>query len=316
MAAINLGTLSDVEKTFYIREALAIAKPALIFKQFGMKERVPAREGKTAQWIRFDKLGLTSGSDFTGSATYVKNTTGAPPTWTPATPTDTVVTAQLDAYFGKGVQWNEAVGYTSLVDLPKELRVIQAQQAAEVMEVETRDVLAAGTTVQYANQKAARKLVTGADTIDLNDVLDLGVTLRNNDAPKIKGVYPVLCSVNTVAQLMKDTTFQSAVQFQKEYIFTGEIAKLYGMRFIESSLAPTVSDSGSNNAVATLEQTIALGDMAFGVTTWMMDDWDMIYTPPGGHGDEYAALNKLAWKMYYKAVILNQDWIARLEHAR
>lgn len=316
MAAISLGTLSDIEKTYHIREGLAIAKPALIYKQFGMKERVPAREGKTAQWIRFTKLGRTSGSDFSGSADYVKNTTGAPPTWTPATPADTTVTAQMDAYFGKGVQWNEAVEYTSLVDLPKELRTIQFAQAAEVMEVETRDVLVAGTTVQYANQKAARNLITGADQIDMNDVIDLGVTLRNNDALRIKGVFPVLCSVNVIGQLMKDTNFQNAVQFQKDYVFTGEIAKLFGMRFIESSLAPTVSNSGSNNAVSSLEQTIALGDMAFGVTTWKMDDFDMIYTPPGGHGDEYKVLNKLTWKMYYKAVILNQAWIARLESAR
>ncbi len=310
MAVVNLGTLTDIEKTYFIREALAIAKPALIFKQFGMKERVPAREGKTAQWIRFTKLGLVSGTD------YTKNTTGAPPTWTPTTPADTTVTAQLDAYFGNGVEWVESVGYTALVDVPKEFRIIQAAQAAEVMEVETRDIIVAGTTVQYANAKAARNLLAGDDQIDLNDVLDLGVTLRNNDALRIKGVFPVLCSVNTVAQLMKDSTFQNAVQFQKDYIFTGEIAKLYGMRFLESSLAPSVADSGSNNAVSVVEQTIAIGDMSFGVTTWLLDDYDMIYTPPGGHGDEYAALNKLTWKMYYKPVILNQSWLARLEHSR
>lgn len=316
MAEISLGTLSDIEKVFYIREALAIAKPALIYKQFGMKERVPAREGKTAQWIRFTKLALTSGSDFTGSATYVKNQTGAPPTFTPATPADTTITAQLDAYFGKGVQWNEAIEYTSLVDLPKELKKIQYQQAAEVMEVETRDVLKAGTNVLYANQKAARNLVTSADQVDINDILDLGVNLRNNDAPRINGVYPVLCSPNTIAQLMKDSGFQNAVQFQKDYMFTGEIAKFFGFRFIESSLAPTVTNSGSNNAVATLEQTLAIGDMSYGVTTWLMNDFDLIYTAPGGHGDEYKVLNKLVWKMYYKPVILNQSWIARLEHAR
>jgi N4-gp56 family major capsid protein len=310
MAAVSLGTLSDIEKTYYIREALTIAKPALIFKQFGTKERVPAREGKTAQWIRFTKLGLVS------TTNYTKNSTGAPPTWTPDTPADTTVTAQLDFLAGNGFQWNEGIGYTSLVDLPKELRIITVQQAAEVMEVETRDVIKAGTNVLYANQKTARNLVTSVDKIDLNDVLDLGVSLRANDAPKIKGVYPVLCSPYTVAQLMKDTTFLSAVQFQKEYLFTGEITKLYGMAFMESSLAPTVSNSGSNNAVATLEQTIALGDMSFGVTTWMLNDFDVIYTPPGGHGDEYAVLNKLAWKMYYKAVILNQSWLARMEAAR
>lgn len=316
MAAVSLGTLSDIEKTYHIREALAFAKPALVFNQFGMKERVSAREGKTAQWIRFTKLGVESGSDFSGAATYVKNASGAPPTWTPETPSDTTVTAQLDAYFGKGVQWNEAVGYTALIDVPKEFRKIQAQHAGEVIDTETRDVLKAGTSVMYANAKATRGLLTSADQVDTNDLIDLGVNLRNNVAPRINGIYVAFVSPNVVGQLMKDEAFRNAVQFQKDSMFTGEIAKYMGFRIVETPQAPSLTSSGSNNAVSNVEQIIAIGDMAYGVTTWMMNDFDLIYTSPGGHGDEYAVLNKLAWKFYYKPVILNQSWIYRLEAAR
>lgn len=316
MAVINLGTLSDIEKTFYHREALEFAKPALIYQQFGQKDRVPAREGKTAQWIRFDKPALTSGADFTGAATYVKNTTGAAPDWTPATPTDVTVQAQMDSLFGKGHEWNEAVEYTSLVDLPKELRKLNAQHAAEAVETEVRDIIVAGTNVAYANQKANRGLLTAGDEVDMNDFFDSVTTLRNNDAPLINGMYSALTSHNVITQLMKDTAFQSAIQFQRDYIFTGTIAELYGVRFLSSSLAPTVTDSGSNNAVSNVEQTLIVGGNSYGVTHWLLGDYDLIFTPPGGHGDEWATKNKLTWKMYHKAVILNQNWILRLESAR
>ena len=93
MAAISIGTLTDLEKTSYVREGLAIARPKLIYQQFGQGDRVAKREGKTRQWFRMTKPGLTSHASSFSSAQYVKNTTGAPPTWTPATPADTTVTA-------------------------------------------------------------------------------------------------------------------------------------------------------------------------------------------------------------------------------
>jgi N4-gp56 family major capsid protein len=315
MAVISIGSLSDVEKTFYFKEALAFAKPALIYQQFGQKDRISAREGKIAQWIRFTKLSLSSGTDFAGSATYVKNTTGAAPTWTPATPADTTYTAQMDCLFGIGHEWNEAVQYTALVDLPKELRKLNAQHAAEAIDKEVRDVVIGGSNIVYADGVAGRSSLATDDYIDMVDIFTAVTNLRNYDAPTINGMYSALCSHNVIMELMRDTTFQSAVQFQKDYIFTGTIAELYGVRFLTTSLAPTVANSGTSGS-STIEQTMVVGDGAFGVTHWLLGDYDIIYTTPGGHGDEWATKHKLTWKMYEKAVILNQNWLVRVESVR
>lgn len=315
MAVINIGSLSDVEKTFYFKEALAFAKPALIYQQFGQKDRIAAREGKIAQWIRFTKLSLSSGTDFAGSATYVKNTTGVSPTWTPATPADTTYTAQMDCLFGIGHEWNEAVQYTALVDLPKELRKLNAAHAGEAVDTEVRDVVKAGSNIVYANSAAARTSLALTDYIDMNDIFTAVTNLRNYDAPTINGLYSALCSNNVIMELMRDTAFQSAIQFQRDYIFTGTIAELYGVRFLTTSLAPTVSSSGTSGT-STIEQTLIVGDGAYGVTKWLLGDYDIVYTTPGGHGDEWATKHKLTWKMYHKAVILNQNWLVRLESVR
>ena len=316
MALISIGTLTDLEKVSYVKEGLEVAKPNLVYQQYGMGDRVEKRDGKTRQWFRFTKSAITSGSDFSGAATYVKNTTGAPPTFTPATPSDTLITAQVDFLFGKGHEWNEGVQYTSFADLPKELRVINAQHASEATDTEVRDVLKAGTNVAYANAKASRGLLTGADQIDIDDLTNQLVTMRDNSAKPVKGFFPVFCSNSVIGQLLKDSAFRTAVQLQREYMFTGTIVEFMGMRFHNTELAPTVTSSGSNNAVANVEQTILVGQNSYGVTKWMLNDYDVVYTPPGGWGDEWAVRHSLTWKHAFKAVILNQSWLLRLESAR
>ncbi len=316
MAVITLGVLTDLEKTSYVREGLPVAKPKLIYSQYAVKDRVEKREGKTRQWFRFTKIGITSGSDFTGSATYVKNSTGAAPTFTPATPSDTTITAQVDFLFGKGHEWNEGIEYTSFADLPKELRILNTLHAAEAIDYEVKTVVVAGTNVSYANGRATRPDLLSTDQVDMNDFFDAVTTLRNNDTPEIQGMYSALCSANVIAQLMKDTAFQSAIQMQKPYIFTGTIAELYGVRFNFSSLAATTSNGGSASQISTIEQTIITGDNAYGKTAWMLDDYDIIYTAPGGWGDEWKTRHSLTWKYMHKAVILNNNWMLRLESSR
>lgn len=316
MAVISIGTLSDIEKTQYVREALEFAKYNLIYRQFGQKDKVAKREGKTRQWTRFSIPAITSGSDFTGAATYVKNTTGAPPTFTPATPGTATVSATADYLFGKGHEWNDAIGYTSFLDVDQELRKVNAEHAARAVDTEVRDIAVATTSVSYANAKASRGLLDSGDKIDMADIFQVVTNLRNRSARPIKGQFSVAHSHNVTQRLMLDTAFQNAVQFQKDYIFTGTIAELFGCRFVGTENAPTVSNSGSNNAVASVEQTLVFAEGAFGTTYWMKDDYDVIYTGPGGWGDEYAARNALTWKFSGKSVILNQDWMERLESAR
>ncbi len=317
MAVISIGTLTDLEKVDYVREGLPVAKPKLLYSQYAVKDRVAKREGKTRQWFRMTKIAVTGGTSTTFSAiTYYKNSTGAPPTFTPATPADTTITATADYLFGQGHEWNDGVAYTSFADIPKELRLLNTLHAAESIDTEVRSVVTAGTTVQYANGRTTRPTLLSTDQIDMNDIFDAVTTLRDNDAPEIQGMYSAICSASVIAQLMKDTAFQSAIQVQKPYIFTGTIAELYGVRFNFSSRASTASSGGSASQISTLDQTIITGDNAYGKTAWMLDDYDIVYTPPGGYGDEWAVRHAMTWKFVFKSIILNQNWLLRLESSR
>lgn len=202
------------------------------------------------------------------------------------------------------------------MDLEDNLRQVNAEHAGRAVDSETRDVLIAGTSVAYANAKASRGLLDSNDKIDMADIFQSVTNLRNRSARPIDGKFTVAHSHNVTQRLLLDSTFQAAIANQKDYIFTGTIAELYGCRFVGTENAPTVSNSGSNNAVSTVEQTLIFGSDAYGVTHWMMNDYDLVYTGPGGWGDEWANRHALTWKMVHKPVILNDSWMERLESAR
>jgi N4-gp56 family major capsid protein len=239
------------------------------------------------------------------------------PTWAPATVADTTVTATLE-FWGAGVSLVEALQETSFLDLPAEYKKLVGQNAGETINEKVRDVLKAGTSADYANAAEARQEMISTDTVDLNDILDSVEQLEVSDAPTIGDEYVAIISPYVKTRLMKDTSFREATRYlaKDNSLFTGEVANIDGTRFVRTSTAPSVSDSGSNNSISNVEQTILLGEGAYGIARLLPGDFDVVVTQPGGHGDEYKVKTAIAWKAYLKAVILQQSFMRRLESAR
>lgn len=324
MAVSTTANQSNKLKTYNVRKLLPYALPKLHFLRFGQHDEVPFREGKTISWVRYTKLTVQS------EALASEN-----PTWSPETLADATVSATLELW-GNGVEYTEFLEKTTFIDdFPGSVRKLVGQNAGESLNAAVRDIIKAGTNVTYANAKAARNLVTGSDTIDYNDILNAVVTIEENDAQKMTdsgviaktamtdgndmpadGVYVGFIHPRVKTQLMKDSDFRSAVQHQRTSLFTGHLTTLDGVAHLVTSTAPTVSNSGSNNAVSTLEQTIIHGEGFFGTPAFTPDMMEIVITPPGGHGDEYAVKTAIAWKAYFKPVILNDNWGVRIESAR
>lgn len=305
MAEMTTSNLSDVLQAYKVRKTLEFAKPRLVYPQFGMPDLTMFRKGKQATWLRFDKLAIPSVA------------LSEKPTWAPETVTDTTVSATLELW-GNGIEMTELLDKTSLYDLPNEFKELIGQNAGETINQKVRNILVAGTSVSYANGKGSRGLLTAADTVDLDDILATTQEMEGADAPKIGDNYVAIISPYVKTQLMKDSAFREAVRYlaKDSTMFTGELVTIDGVKFVVTSTAPTVTNSGSNNAIANVEQTVILGKHAYGIARLMPGDFKVVVTPPGGHGDEYEVLTKIAWKAYLKAVILNQTFMRRLESAR
>lgn len=306
MAGMTTTLGVDTIETYNVRKTLEFAKPKLVYSQFGAPDLTMRRKGKTASWLRFSKLAIPSA---------VLDEDGG--TWTPETVTDTTVTATLQLW-GNGVELYEFLEETSFLDLPDEYKKLIGQNAGETINEKVRDVLIAGTSVNYANAATARQNLISTDTIDLDDILNTVESLEASDAPMIGDEYVAIISPYIKTRLMKDTAFREATRYlaKDNSLFTGEVANIDGVRFVRTSTAPSVSSSGSNNSVAKIEQTIILGEHAYGIARLLPGDFDVVVTQPGGHGDEFKVKTSLAWKAYLKAVILNQSFMRRLESAR
>ena len=292
-------------EVYNVRKTLEFAKPKLVYPQFGQPDMVMRRKGQTASWLKFTKMSIPSSA------------LDDSPTFTPETITDATVTATL-VFWGNGVQLVEVLEETSFLDLPAEYKRLIGQNAGETINEKVRDVLKVGTSANYANAAAARQNLISTDTADLDDVLDTVQSLEVADAPMIGDEYVAIISPYVKTRLMKDTAFREATRYlaKDNSLFTGEVANIDGVRFVRTSTAPSVSSTGSNNSIANLEQTIILGDGAYGIARLLPGDFDVIVTAPGGHGDEYKVKTAITWKAYLKAVILQQTFMRRLESAR
>lgn len=317
MSAANLSNTTDLNKVHYMKEALPIIEYNLVYGQFGREDMMPRGDGNSFRFIRFDKADSDTG--------YTANTTGDAPAWNPDTPTDTLVNVTPDFLFGNGYEWNVAREYTSWVDLPKALRQNVSVQAAEAIDKRVRDVLKAGSNAIYANGKATRADLTSADVIDMDDIFRAVENLKVNGAKPVAKFGKFACILSPYAErsLLTDSAFRDLVEHRRpEDEFQGKIGTLAGVDFWVSQLAPTVSNGGSASSVSTIDQTLIIGEGAYGVSKIMFDNFDIIYTAPGNgggkgaHGDEYANKHKLTWKAAMKAVILQDLWMVRLESAR
>lgn len=305
MATMTRALGANTIEVYNVRKTLEFAKPKLVYPQFGQPDLVMQRKGQTASWLRFTKLSIPS-SPLDDS-----------PTWNPETVTEQTVTATL-VLWGNGVELTEALDKTSFLDLPMEYKKLIGQNAGETINEKVRDVLVAGTSVNYANGKSSRQSLISTDTADLDDFIDVGEGLELSDAPMISDGYVAVISPRVKSRLMKDTAFREATRYlgKDNMLFTGELAEIDGIRFVRTSTAPSVANSGSNNSVSAVEQSIILGEGAYGIARLLPGDFDVVVTAPGGHGDEYKVKTSMAWKVYLKAVILNQTYMRRLETAR
>jgi len=305
MATMDRTTGANTIEVYNVRKTLEFAKPKLVYPQFGAPDLVLRRKGQTASWLKFDKLAIPS------------SVLADSPTFTPETITESTVTATLELW-GNGIQVVEALKETSFLDLPMEYKKLLGQNAGETINEKVRNVLIAGTSVDYANAKASRNALLNNDQIDMDDILASVQALELVDAPKIGDNYVAIISPRIKTTLMKDSAFREQIRYlaKDSTMFTGELVTVDGVRFIVTSTAPSISNSGSNSSVTAVEQSIILGEGAYGIARLLPGDFDVTITPPGGHGDEYKVKTSMTWKAYLKAVILQQTYMRRLESAR
>ena len=224
--------LSPEMKTYYSDYLIDLAEPELVHDQFGQKHPIPAGNGKTIEFRQYSPLpelteALTEGVTPDGQSLSVSN-----------------LTATV-AQYGGYVTLSDLLMLTAVDNNLVQATKLIASQAGRTLDTITREVINAGTVVQYGGGQSARSGLyynSGSDNCNLtvDDVKKAVRYLESQDAPKLGGYYVGIIHPYCKYDLMKDPDWVNPHQYSDvENIYTNEIGELYGVRFVQSSRAKT-----------------------------------------------------------------------------
>lgn len=296
--------LSAEMKTFYDKALIKCAEPELVHDQFGQKRPIPKGSGKKIEFRKFSSLpkameALTEGVTPKGSKYNVSK-----------------IEASVEQY-GAFIAVSDMLLLTAFDNNMKEIVTLLGSQAGRTSDSITRNVLVAGTNVLFAGAKASRATVEVADVLTVADIKKGVRALKAANAPRINGYYVAIVHPDTVYDLWNDTEWIEASKYAgSEQIFKGEIGKMYGVRFVESTEAK-IWDKTAGSLKTNVYATLMLGANAFGVTSINGGGVETIAKQLGSGGTE-DPLNQRAtfgWKLNKTAAILTQEFMLRIEHA-
>lgn len=311
----DLGTytqnqdLSAEMKTFYDKALIKLYAPHLIHDQFGQKRPIPGRNGKTIEFRKFNPLpAVPADLELVEGVTPTGQNYGV-----------TAITATVKQYGGY-VTISDMLNLTAIDNQMLEVVEILADQAGLVSDKVTRDEIVKGTNVQYAGNATGRVDGTGvtgltsSDTLKIEDIKKAVRTLKRVDAKPFEGGFVAIVHPDVVFDLMNDSEWIDANQYAgSQKLFDGEIGKMYGVRFVESTNAKIWVTAGGLPVYATL----VIGKNAYGVTSINGGGIETIMKQKGSAGtaDPLDQRSTAGWKLNKTARILTETYMVRIESA-
>lgn len=299
--------LSPEMKTYYDKELIRLAEPELVHDQFAQKKNIPANGGKTIEFRKFDSLAkattpLTEGVTPNGNKLNVST-----------------VTSTVEQY-GDYITISDLLELTAIDKVVLEALNQLGGQAGRTLDSITRDVVNSGTNVIYAGGVTSRASLTAVAEPDL--FFKAAAQLKNFNAKKIEGSFVAIVHPFVAYDLMRDDEWIDVSKYAAgEHIFNGELGKIGGVRFVESTEAkvwndntcPTNTDASSGyNAVFS---TLVIGADAYATTEVEGGGLQTIIKQKGSAGtaDPLDQRSSVGWKAVKTAEILVEQYMVRVE---
>ena len=283
--------LSVENKTFYDMTLIDEAQANLVHDQFAQKRPIPKNGGKKIEFRKFASLPkaltpLTEGVTPDGKKLSVSS-----------------IEAEV-AQYGDYIEQSDVLELTSIDNTIVEATKILGRQAGLTLDTITRNILHSTTNVFICPKSDGTVPATEAGmdatcklTVDV--VKRIVATLRANNAPKINGDYVAIIHPYVAYDLMSDPEWIDAHKYTtSENIYNGEIGKVAGVRFVETSEA-LIEEGG-------VFSTLFLADGAYGVTEITGGGLQTIIKQKGSAGtaDPLDQRSTIGWKAIKTAEIL------------
>lgn len=335
-ALTNATSLTNTIKSYYDRIMLDAMDPKLVYYQFGIKKPLPKNEGTSIIWNIPRRLAL----GFVLSEGVTTSTANALSTYkvsavirqfggytsvsdlvdlTSITDVMKLAAERIGAQAGETIERvivNEVmVGHVN--DLPATSCLHLVKTSASTMGTNLAGtIMEAWGSVSGVSAGANGALHTGplvsayyASTLAVSDVRVAVYRLKALNVPPYEGNdYVAIIPVEVAGNLVGDTTWMSFHQYAapgQANLYSGEIGKIYGCRFVETNNGPIVkgsNDQTTNSAM--IYGTLIMGKGFYGVTD--LDGGIKTFITQGpDKSDPLNQMTTYGWKANFIAHVLN-----------
>lgn len=234
---LSTASATALNKTFYDRQLLESASTKLVHALYGQRRSIPENNGKRVQFRRWEL--------FDPNAAMNPLTEGVTPSDSQALSQSTVE-AEVKQY-GAYVEVSDLLSLTGFDQTVSDSAELLGEQIGTVIEWVTRDELNSGDNVLYCGGKASRGALTASDKLTFADVRKAVRTLKRAKARQFttdfdgklrEPHYVCICSPEATHDLQSETLWQNVSAYSAaERIYSGEIGRMFGVVFVESTEA-------------------------------------------------------------------------------
>lgn len=285
-------------KVFYSDYLIDNAVPRLVHDQFAQKLPIPQGSGKTIEFRKFSPL--------------PKATTPLTEGVTPDGQTLNVTTVEAPVrQYGGYVTLSDMVMLTSVDPMLVQATKLLGSQAGATLDTITREVLAGGTNVQYAGGVTSRSAVSEKLTVD--EIKRAARALKVQNAERLGDSYVAIIHPDCTYDLMCDPEWQRVKDYDPEQWYAGEIGRIGGVRFVETTEAKTFPKAGKDGK--TVYCTLVLADNAYGITEIQGGGLQHIVKQLGSAGtsDPLDQRGTCGWKATRAVERLVEQFMVRIE---
>lgn len=223
--------------TYYEDRLIDYAEPMLVHDQFGDKYPIPQHNGKTIEFRKYSPLSkaltaLTEGVTPDGGNINMST-----------------LTATISQY-GYYITISDILELSHVDPQIEQATKLLGSQAGRTLDTITRDVIAGGTNVMYAPTVAnnvetevlSRADLNSTALLDVKRIFKAAAKLNSMNARPIDDSFVAIIHPNVACDLMTSDKWLDVHKYaQPENIYKGEIGKLGGVRFVETTEAKVIA---------------------------------------------------------------------------
>lgn len=228
----ELSGLTPEMKTYYSDYLIDLVEPRLVHDQFAVKKDIPKNNGKTIEFRKFSSLpkalkplqeGVTpKGQDYTVSD---------------------IVTEVYQ--YGGYITLSDILQLTAIDNNVVQATKMIASQAGRTLDTVTREVMAGGTNVIYApevdspdTEPLGRHMLSSKNKFTADLAFKAKTQLSAFNATEIDGdSFVAIIHPYAAYDIMRDPEWIDVKKYDSQDYYKGEIGKVGGIRFVESTEA-------------------------------------------------------------------------------